>query len=66
MGDVVNLNQYRKRRERADAARRAAANRAKAGRGKAERESLRGESNRRDSELDGKLIEREPGEDSPA
>lgn len=57
MGDVVNLNHYRKRKERLDGERRAVERRAKAGRGKAEREMARSESKRRQSDLDGKRID---------
>lgn len=39
MGDVVNLNRFKKAKERAEKARVAAANRAKFGRTKAEREN---------------------------
>lgn len=38
MGDVVNLNRFRKKKERAEKARIAEANRAKFGRTKAERD----------------------------
>lgn len=63
MGDVVNLNQFRKRRERAEKDSRAAQNRSQFGRSKSER-------NRRDTEkdaerrgLDGKRIEPPQDED---
>ena len=39
MGDVVNLNQFRKKRDRAAKAQRRAANRARTGRTKAEEAS---------------------------
>ena len=66
MGDVVNLNHYRKRRDRQRAARRAAENRAKLGRGKLERESTHRDGERHRHKLDGKRLDRGPGEDTPA
>jgi hypothetical protein len=46
MGDVVNLNRYRKQRQRLDEAKQAAENRVKFGRDKAERAKLRAEQER--------------------
>ncbi len=66
MGDVVNLNHYRKRRKRAHAGKRGAETRARTGRTKDEREVTRNDAERRERELDGKRIERAPGEDTPA
>ena len=66
MGDVVNLNHYRKRRDRQQAERRAAENRAKSGRGKLERESTRRDAEHHRHKLDGKRLDRGPGEDTPA
>ena len=65
MGDVVNLNQYRKRRERLRAERRGAENRTRMGRTKLERDTATNEDERHHRELDGKRIERPPG-DEPA
>ena len=60
MGDVVNLNRFRKERGRAAKARRSVENRARAGRGKAERRATGAEAARTDAALDGKRIERPP------
>ena len=65
MGDVVNLNHYRKRRERLRAGRRAAENRERLGRTKLERDTATTEAERRHREHDGKRVERTPG-DEPA
>lgn len=61
MGDVVNLNQYRKRAERAARDQRAAANRMRTGQTKADRLSKREEAARQDAALDAKKIDDEPG-----
>ena len=64
MGDVVNLNHFRKRKERLDGERRAAERRAKTGRKKTDRERARSESERRRNDLDGKRIDSStPGDD---
>ena len=63
MGDIVNLNQFRKRRERELKETRSLRNRVKSGQGKAERDALRREIEQRRSELDGKRFDRRPGED---
>lgn len=65
MGDVVNLNQYRKKAQRAEKEQRAAVNRARTGRTKAERLASRGEAERRDAVLDGSKLERETGSERP-
>jgi hypothetical protein len=57
MTSVVNLNRFRKAKERAEKARRAAENRAASGRGKAERRETDAERRRRERDLDGKRIE---------
>ena len=57
MADVVNLNQYRKRRNRRDADKTAAANRTRHGRSKAEREKLRRESDKAAKDLDNKRLD---------
>lgn len=65
MGDVVNLNQYRKKVQRAEKEQRAAVNRARAGRSKPERRVSRGETERRDAVLDGNKLEREADAEHP-
>jgi len=65
MGDVVNLNQYRKKVQRAEKEQRAAVNRARAGRAKSERRVSRGETERRDAALDGNKLEREADAEHP-
>lgn len=57
MADVVNLNQYRKRRNRRDADKTAAANRTRHGRSKAEREKLRRENDKAAKDLDNKRLD---------
>ncbi len=63
MGNIVNLNQFRKRRERELKEERAQRNRVKWGQAKADRESLRRKIEQRRRELDGKRFDRRPGED---
>ena len=62
MGDVVNLNQYRKKRERAERAQKRAANRARSGRTKAEKQVSQAEGTRGDAVLDGKRLDHEADE----
>ena len=62
MGDIVNLNQFRKRRERASKALKGAAKHVRAGRSKAERQVTQAEATRSEAALEGKRIEREPNE----
>ena len=62
MGDVVNLNQFRKKRERAAKAQKRAARRAKSGRTKAERQMTQADAARGDAALDGKRIHHENDE----
>ena len=62
MGDVVNLSQFRKKRERAAKAQQRAANRARTGRTKAERQMTQAEAARGETVLDGKRIDHEPEE----
>ena len=57
MGDVIQLNQYRKKRTRLARSRDAAANRARHGRGKEERDAARREREREALGLDAKLLE---------
>ncbi len=64
MGDVVNLNRFRKAQARAEGDARAAANRARFGRTKAGRRADRSEVERRDTLLD--QTRRDPrGDDEP-
>ena len=63
MGDIVNLNQFRKRRERELKETRALGNRVKSGQKKADLKSLRHETEQRRRELDGKRFDNSPGED---
>jgi hypothetical protein len=57
MASVVNLNRFRKAKNRAEAERRAAEHRAAFGRTKAERQKEEDERQRRARELDGKQVE---------
>lgn len=57
MGEVINLNQFRKTRDRAEARRTAAANRLRHGRAKDERDREALEIERERDALDRKLIE---------
>ncbi len=68
MGDVVNLNQFRKQRSRGVSQKRAAENRAKYGRAKDEKTRLTLESDRSTRELDGKQVDKPQNEqaDKPA
>ena len=63
MGDIVNLNQFRKRRERDLKERRSLDKHVKSGQTKADRASLRHEIEQRRRELDGKRFDNSPGED---
>ncbi|MFO1059874.1 MAG: DUF4169 family protein [Dongiaceae bacterium] len=57
MGDLVNLNKYRKERRRESASRQAAANRVKFGRPKAETRQDDAEAERRRRELEDKKLD---------
>ena len=57
MASIVNLNLFRKAKQRADAERRAAENRIAFGRSKAERRKTDEERERLARELDGKRVE---------
>jgi hypothetical protein len=57
MADIVNLNRYRKQRDRRGAETDAAANRVRHGRSKAEREKLRRESDKAAKDLDNKRLD---------
>ena len=63
MGDIVNLNQFRKRRERELKEEQAAGNRAKSGQRKTDRKTLSHDIEQRCHELDGKRLDRGPSED---
>ena len=66
MGDVVNLNKYRKERARLGKQRRAAENRSRAGRGAAERNEARKAEGSRDKEHEGKrLVPARPADEPP-
>ena len=62
MGDVVNLNQFRKKRERAEKAQKRAANRARSGRTKTEKQVTQVEGTRGDAVLDGKRLDHDADE----
>ena len=57
MGEVVNINKYRKGRRRADERKQAAENRAKFGRGKIEVAKTRAEAERERKDLDDKRLD---------
>lgn len=63
MGNIVNLNQFRKRRERELKKQRAQRNRVKSGQAKAARDFLLREIEQRRRKLDGKRFDRRDGED---
>lgn len=56
MSDIVNLNRFRKAKQRSDDAQRASENRVRFGRGKLEKARARDEVQRREKALDGKEI----------
>lgn len=56
MGDVINLNRYRKARARAEKERLAAESRVRHGQSRAEKQVLRREDDRRAAELEGKRM----------
>jgi hypothetical protein len=57
MAEIVNLNRFRKARDRADAEVRAAKNRRRFGRSKAERGKDRAEAEKAAKDLDGKRLD---------
>lgn len=57
MADIINLNQYRKARARAEKERLAEQNRVRHGRTRTAKESARREQDRQVAELDGKLLQ---------
>ncbi len=63
MGDIVNLNQFRKRRERELKDSRSFDKRIKSSQTLSERNALRHEIEQRRRELDGKRSDNSPGED---
>ena len=64
MGNVVNLNRYKKRKAKVDAAKRAETNRRLHGRTKAERARDELSKRKLESKLEGARLEREAGDDS--
>ena len=56
MGEVINLNRFRKARAKADAEKQAEENRASFGRTKTEKLQKTRERDRRDQDLDGKKL----------
>lgn len=56
MGEVVNLNRFRKARAKAEAEKHAEENRASFGRTKAEKQQTAAERDRSDDDLDGKKL----------
>ena len=56
MGDLINLNQYRKQRERAERQKQAQGNRTKYGRRNSDRVQSDHEQQKRSRELDNKLL----------
>ena len=66
MGDVVNLKQFRKAKERAEKQKAADENRAKHGRSKAEREHQRAKEEKQDAALSGHKREIEDDDREPA
>ncbi len=64
MGNVINLNRYRKRKAKTDAAKRAETNRRLHGRTKAERARDEMQKKRLEAKLDGKRLERDSSDDS--
>ena len=60
MGDVVNLNDYRKRLAKRRARERASENRARHGRSRGQRRESTADAERFKAELDGNRLERKP------
>ncbi len=61
MGDVINLNQYRKAKARAEKERLAAENRVRHGRTRGERKATKAEQEREAAELEGKRLTDDEG-----
>ncbi|HTH98510.1 MAG TPA: DUF4169 family protein [Stellaceae bacterium] len=57
MGEIVNLNKFRKAKSKAEAQRLAASNRTKFGRTKAEKSAKDIETHREERDLDGKRLD---------
>ena len=57
MADIVNLNQYRKRRARRDGQKRAAENRSRFGRNKLDQEKSRREAEKAAKDLENKRLD---------
>ena len=66
MGDIVNLNQFRKQRERENAKQSARVNRAKHGLDKRERRQITSERERRRSEHEGNRLDGPSPTDEPS
>jgi len=64
VSDLVNLNKYRKRHRRNEAARQASENRVRFGRDKAERARTRAGQDRQGQNLDGKRLDETHPDDS--
>ena len=60
MGEVVNLNQFRKKQKKEDKIRRSAQNRARSSQTRKVRLAATVEAEHRESELDGKRVETSP------
>jgi hypothetical protein len=63
MSNVVNLNRFRKQRQRLEDASTSAANRAKFGRSRIERSSARTKLERESRDLDGKRLDAQDSDD---
>jgi hypothetical protein len=63
MGEIVNLSQFRKRRERELKETRARGKHVKSGKNKADHKLLRHEIEQRRRKLDGNRLDQQPGED---
>jgi len=59
MTDIVNLNRFRKEKQRAEEKQQATVNRAQSGRTKVERENEAADKKRRDALLDGRKLDPE-------
>ncbi len=57
MGDIVNLNKYRKQRQRTEQTEQAAENRVRFGRNKSDRTRTHSEQDRRSRDLEGKRLD---------
>lgn len=57
MAEIVNLNRFRKTREREEARQRAEENRVRFGQKKSEREKANGEASKAEKDLDGKRLD---------